>query len=129
MASVNETQRKYIRQRLTELRNQKLGEIKSMLPNALDRSRGSGARNDYLISELARVGLDWKFSKYGELETPFDVETNKILKERDKLVQNKVAELNALFNELMDKVILGEDSAELAAVLAALNDFNTGEAT
>lgn len=129
MAPVNETQRKYIRQRLTELKKQKLNEIKSRAQSISNRSRGSQERKDYIISELVRVGLDWTFGTYGELQTPFDVETDKIIKEQDKLVQTKTAELNALFNELMDKAILGEDSAELAAVLAALNDFNTGEVT
>lgn len=127
MSTVTEVQRKYIRQRLTELKNSKQGEINSKYQAVLNRgyknSEEFAQRKDYILSELKRVGLDWTFNEWGEFVTPRDRERLEKTEIVAELRVSKSKELTALFNSLLDEVMLGTNTEELSRVLAALNDF------
>ena len=128
MSNINETQRKYIRQRLTELKQLKQNEIN----NTYNTGRGTYKTQEeiqeriaHIKAVIAKAKLPWTIDQYGGITTEWDIawDDKRVLFDETRVTKQK--QLNELFNELMDKVILGSDSEELAAVLAALNDFKT----
>lgn len=123
---LTEAQRKYIKQRLDGVYQQKRAQLTAATkPQALS-TEDVEARRMRIQDELDRVGLDWKVNKYaaGDILLPEDVAAENARKVAEVAVKDKLNQLLALYNELMDEVMLGTDANAITTVLKRLQDFN-----
>ncbi len=122
MSTINETQRKYLRQRLESLFEQKARDIKAAEPVEAPW-KSTKDKASFVHSEFARVGLDFT-STYAEyITTPKDVEYQQKLKESGERVAARMLELRNLKNSLMDDIVLGSDAEALRTAIDSLNNF------
>lgn len=122
---INETQRKHLMKRIEAIRVAKHSELLSKYGSKVNNEDqySPEARMAYIKSELERVGLNWYYDKWGKLVTPLDEERDAKYQAGVKLVAEKKKEFNQQVDRLLDKVILGDDAAELGAALEALVNF------
>ena len=120
MPNINETQRRYLKQRLQQAYDAKKKEI---LNKPASPFPGPSDKLDFIQSELTRVGLDWKVNYPHYIELPQDRAYQQAVVETGEKYKAKIGELTALYNSLMDKIMLGTDAQELTAALETLTNF------
>jgi hypothetical protein len=120
MPNINETQRKYLRTRLEAAYQRKQKEIRKLPDNPFPDRESKLKR---IQDELRRVGLEWEVTNSYCIHLPEEKAHELRLKASENAYDAKLKELRALYDSLMDKIMLGTDAQELAVALETLNNF------
>lgn len=137
MSTLNETQRKYIRTRLAELLKQKRTEIQGTStkpfkyydPYDQTSKAVTAAQQEIedLNAQFEAAGIDVTIHNSSALmfiETPASKTRRKEVEDKAKAMQDKLAELQKLYDSLMDDVMLGNDADSLKSALEKLASFS-----
>ena len=127
--SINETQRKYLRIRLDAIHSQKAKEINdaAVVPSPWTKT----SKAEYVQKLLSENGLSLKLGKYGadyittDLDTQHEAATNAAMTQ----AKTRRDSLKALYNKVMDDIILGDDADVLRTAIDSLSNFSPTGAT
>lgn len=118
MSSINETQRKYLRKRLEEIKAEKTQEIRlTVVPPNLDIVD----KDKKIEALLAKVGLTTRYPHY--IQLPEEQEYTKQQEDCKAKAQEEIKRLTAVYNSVMDEIIMGSDSEQLKTAVDKLANF------
>lgn len=137
MSTLNETQRKYVRTRLAELLKQKRAEIQG---KSIDKitwyNPYDAAPTEMSAAQQEIVDLNAAFKNAGidvvitttqalmYMETTASKARRKEADDKAATMRKKMDELQALYDSLMDDIMLGNDADSLKSALDKLASFS-----
>ena len=125
---MNQQQRKYVRNRLEEAYALKRNQLRASLSSVTPAFKSIEERRKY-VNDAIKGNPKIKsitISSYNAvgIVTDKDEEYNKRLAEARKVQEKKSQQLEKIYREAMDEVMLGDDAAALTAALSKIETFN-----